>query len=189
MAPVLILFFLCSIVSATGDKSTGLRRKMAEIESLQTLLSGKITIAAEKRDQLTQKMEELKEEIKQETEQWEIESYQNALRNDRIDYNLKLLQLLLGYTSGLTKKILYFQNGNETLDFFLQQVQDDLLIIKTLNDLQIDKLIALINSVLDEYIPETGQPMFNAGDIPLEDTAKIWNDIMTGKEKSSPKRK
>jgi hypothetical protein len=74
------------------------------------------------------------------------------------------------------------------LDFFLRQAQDDLLIIKTLNNLEIDKLIAQINSVLDEYVPETGKPMFDAVDIPLEDTEKIWNDIMTGKKRSSAKR-
>ena len=188
LVPVLILYFLGSVVYATGDKTSGLKRKMGENASLQTLLSGKINQATEKRDRLTQKMEELKGEIKQETEQWQIESYRKALQNARIDYNLKLIQLLLGYTSGLTQKIIYFQNGLETLDFFLRQAQDDLLIIKTLNNLEIDKLIAQINSVLDEYVPETGEPMFDAGDIPLEDTEKIWNDIMTGKKRSSAKR-
>jgi chromosome segregation ATPase len=178
MAAVLALFSICDRADATGHKTAELEQKTAEISSLQNDLSGKISRAIEKREQLTEKMEALKKEIKQEKEQWQIDSFQKALQNARIDYNLKLIQLLLGYITGLTHKIVYLQNGNEILDFFLQQVRDDLLMIKTLNNLEIDKLIAQINSVLDEFIPEIGEPMFDVDDIPLEDTEKIWNEIV-----------
>jgi len=50
-------------------------------------------------------------------------------------------------------------------------------LIKTLNDLETDKLIAQINSVLDEYIPEIDKPMFDVEGISLEDTEKIWNEL------------
>jgi hypothetical protein len=63
------------------------------------------------------------------------------------------------------------------LSFFYRQAQDDLLMIKTLNDLEIDKLIAQINDVLDEYIPETGKPLFDVNDVPLQDTRQIWDEI------------
>ena len=123
-------------------------------------------------------MEALKTEIKQETEQWQIDSFAKALQNARIDYNLKLIQLLLGYITGLSQKIIYLQNGHETLDYFLQQVRDDLLMIKTLNNLEIDKLIGQINAVLDEFIPEIDKPMFDVDGVPLKETKKIWNEIM-----------
>jgi hypothetical protein len=79
----------------------------------------------------------------------------------------------------LDDKIGYFKIGNDTLNFFYQQAQDDLLMIKTLNDLEIDKLIAQINEVLDEFIPETGKPLFDVNDVPLVDTKKIWNEIVS----------
>ena len=50
--------------------------------------------------------------------------------------------------------------------------------IKTLNDLEIDKLIAQINEVLDEYIPETNKPMFDVNEVPLKNTEKIWQEII-----------
>ena len=177
-ALVMILFLLCSSGHATGDKTSELRQKLTEIESLRDSLSGKIAQAIEKRNQLKEKTEELKDEIKQERQQQHIDSYQKALYNSRIDYNLKLIQLLSGYIGGLDEKIVYFQNGNETLNFFSQQVQDDLLMIKTLNYLDIDTLITQINSVLDEYIPETGKPMFDVDRILPKDTEKIWNEII-----------
>jgi len=162
---------------ASGDKSTELKLKMSEINTLQHDLSGKIALAQEKRDQMAQKTQELKAEIRDQKEQFDIETYQKALLNARIDYNLKLIQLLFGYMTRLDDKIAYFNTGSETLNFFYQQAQDDLLMIKTLNDLEIDKLIAKINEVLDEYIPQTSKPLFDVSDVPLKDTKQIWQEI------------
>ena len=173
----LIIFFLGGTVSATGDKTTELHRKRAEISSLQHSLSEKITLAMTKKEQLEQKTEALKKEIRQEKEQMQIESYQKAVLIPRIEYNLKLIQLFLGYTTSLKEKIVYFQNGHDILDFYFQQAQDDLLMIKTLNDLEVDKLIAQIDSTIDEYTPETTKPLFDVDGVPLKDTEQIWNDI------------
>ncbi len=132
----------------------------------------------QKKEQLKQKVVELETEIKQEKEHLQIESYLKAIRVPRIELNLKLIRLLFGYTTGLNKKIRYFQYGYQTLDFLRQQTQDDLLMIKTLNDMEIDKLIAQINSVLDEFIPELSKPIFDTNDIPSKDTETIWNEII-----------
>ena len=165
-------------VHATGNKSTELKLKMTEMSSLQQSLTGKIAQAMEKKDQLEQKTRELESEVRDQKEQFEIETYQSAVLNARIDYNLKLIQLLLGYITRLNNKIAYFKTGHDMLDFFFQQAQDDLLMIKTLNDLEIDKLIAQINEVLDEYITQTSKPMFDVNDVPLKDTEQIWNELI-----------
>jgi hypothetical protein len=178
LAALMICLLLCGPNYASEHKSTELNRKMAEISSLQQSLSQKISLAMQKQEQLKQKVDELEKEIKQEKEQLQVESYLKAIRNPRIEFNLKLIQLLFGYIIGLTEKISYFQNGYQTLNFFRQQVQDDLLMIKTLNDMEIDRLIAQINSILDEFIPELGKPIFDTNDIPSKDTEKIWNEII-----------
>jgi len=165
-------------VYATGDKSTELKLKMTEISTLQQNLTGKIAQAMEKKEQLEQKNQELRSEVRDQKKQFKIETYQSAVTNARIDYNLKLIQLLLGYIDRLNNKIVYFKTGHDMLNFYFLQAQDDLLMIKTLNDLEIDKLIAQINEVLDEYIPQTSKPMFDVNDVPLKDTRQIWNDII-----------
>ncbi len=174
----LIIFFVSGTASATGYKTTELNRKMAEISILQHRLSEKIALATNKKKQLEAKADDLKKEIKQKKKQLEIESYHQATQVPRIDYNLKLIELLYGYTARLAEKIIYFQNGYDTLDFYLQQAQDDLLLIKALNDLEVDKLIAEINSALDEFTPETTRPLFDVDAVPLQDTEEIWNDIV-----------
>lgn len=132
----------------------------------------------QKQEQLNQKVGELEQEIKFEKEQLQIKSYLKAIRNPRIEFDLKLIQLLIGYIYGIKEKISSFQNGYQTLIFFQQQVQDDLRMIKTVNDMEIDKLITQINSVLDEFFPELSKPVFDAQNIPLKDTEKIWNEII-----------
>ena len=181
LAAMMIYLLLCGPNYASEHKTTELNRKMAEISSLQQNLLNKISLAMQKREQLKQKVDELEKEIKQEKEQLQIESYLKATQDPRIEFNLKLIQLLFGYMTGLTDKISYFQNGYQTLDFFRQQAQDDLLMIKTLNDMEIDKLIAQINSILDEFIPELGKPIFDTNDITAKDTEKIWNEIIQQK--------
>jgi uncharacterized coiled-coil DUF342 family protein len=178
LAALMIHLLLCGPNYASEHKTTELNRKIAEISSLQQSLSKKISLVMQKQEQLEQKANELEKEINHEKEQLQIESYLKAIRNPRIEFNLKLIQLLLGYITGLTNKIDYFQNGYQTLDFFRQQAQDDLLMIKTLNDMEIDNLIAQINSVLDEFIPELSRPVFDTKEIPLKDTEKIWNEII-----------
>jgi len=178
LAALMIYLLLCGPNYASEQKTTELNRKMAEISSLQQGLSKKIALVMQKQEQLRQKVDELEKEIKLEKAQLQTESYLKAIRNPRIEFNLKLIQLLFGYITGLTDKISHFQNGYETLDFFQQQAQDDLLMIKTLNDMEIDELIAQINSVLDEFIPELDKPVFDTNDIPSKDTEKIWNEII-----------
>jgi hypothetical protein len=174
----LVILFVGGNAFAKGYKTTELNRKMAEISSLQQGLTEKLALAMDKKKQLELKTEALKDEIRQENSQLPVDSYQKAVLTPRIVYNLKLIQLLLGYVSSLDDKILYLQNGHETLRFYLQQAQDDLLMIQTLNDLEVDKLIAKINLTLDKYSPETAGPLFDADSVPLKDTEQIWREIV-----------
>jgi len=178
LTSLMIYLLFCGPSYASEHKTSELHRKMAEISSLQQKLSQKISLAMQKQEQLSQRVDELEKEIKHEKEQLQIESYQKAIRNPRIEFDLKLIQLLIGYIYGINEKISSFQNGYQTLVFFQQQAQDDLRMIKTLNDMEIVKLITQINSVLDEFFPELGKPVFDAQNIPMKDTEKIWNEII-----------
>jgi hypothetical protein len=178
LAALTIYLLHCSPGYANEYKTAELNRKMVEMSSLQQRLSEKISLAMHKRLQLVQKMAQLENEIKTETEPLENISYPKAIQHPRIKFNLQLMKLLFGYRAKLTQKINYFQNGYQTLDFYRRQVQDDLLMIKTLNDMEIDELIARINLVLDEFLPELSKPLFNARDIDSKDTETIWNEMI-----------
>jgi hypothetical protein len=164
-------------LNAGAHKTSQLNQKMSEISSLHRSLEERIALAVEKNEHFQKKAEDLRQEIEAQNSRLGCHSYQTAVQDPRIDYNLKLIQLLLGYISRLNEKIRYFNNGRELLSFLFQRAQDDLMMIKTLNDLEIDKLIAQINEALDEFSAEVRKPMFDVNDVPLEDTEEIWNEI------------
>ena len=178
LVSLMIGILFCGANYANEDKTLELNRKMAEISSLQQRLSQKISLAQQKQAQLKKEVNELEKEIKQEKEKLQIESYLRAIQSPRIEFDLKLIQLLVGYIGGINEKISYFQNGFQTLVFFQQQAQDDLRILKTLNDMEIDKLITQINTVFAEFLPELSKPVFDTRNIPVKDTEKIWNEII-----------
>ena len=172
------LFWLSWAMGANEFKTTELNRKMAEISSLQFSLAAKIDLAAEKRNRMAQRVIEFQNEITARNRQFNFQSYQAAIRDSRIDYNLKLIQLLHGYITRLNERIEYFKNGQVTLNFFIQQAEDDLMMIKTLNNLDTDRLISQINEILDQYIPESNKPMFDVNDVPLKDAETIWHELL-----------
>ena len=178
LALLMICFLFCGANFASEGKTLELRRKMAEISSLQQSLSQKISLATQKQAQLRQNVTELEKEIKLEIAQLQIKSYLEAIRSPRIEFDLKLIQLLIGYMAGIDEKISCFQNGFQTLAFFQHQVQDDLRMLKTLNDMEIDKLIAQIDLVLDEILPELGKPVFDTRNVPKKNPEAIWNEII-----------
>ena len=163
---------------ASTLKTIDLKRKITEISTLQHILEEKIAIAVETRDQLQKQTHQLAKEIRRVRDQQNIRSYQAAVNHQRIDYNIKLIHQLSEYIKRLNKRIQYFRTGIEMLAFLLQQIRDDLQLIRILDDMQIDKLIYRVNEVLDEYIPDTKKHIINVENIPWRSPENIWNEII-----------
>jgi hypothetical protein len=119
----------------------------------------------------------LQDEIRSEQTRTGIYSHQEALQNLRIRYNLSLIQVLQAYVRRLNERIAYFQNGNEHLRFLAHQIKDDMAIINTLKDMEINHLIDRINRVLDEFIPETKKQIFNLADIRMLPIERVWDEL------------
>lgn len=174
----MLLVISAADTEASTIKTQELNRKISEISSLQHTLQEKIATAMATRDQLQKQIDKLTGEIHQRRDKENIVSYQTAIDHSRIDYNIKLIRQLTGYTDQLTRRITYFQSGNEMLAFLTLQIRDDLRLIRTLNDMQIDKLIYRINEVLDEYIPETQKHIISLEAISWRSGEMIWNEII-----------
>jgi hypothetical protein len=174
---ILVLLISFSPLSAEILKTEALEKKINEISSLRARIVDKIDQAVEMRTRLEHHLTELRDEIRSEQTRCEIYSHPEALQNLRIRYNLSLMQVLQAYVQQLNERIVYFHNGNEHLKFFAQQVKDDIAIISTLKDMEIDNLTGRINRVLDEFISETKKPVFDVGDIEMLPVACIWDEI------------
>ncbi len=174
---ILVLLILFNLASAGGPKTEALQQKVYEISSLRVKIIDKIDQAVEMRTRLEHHLAELRDEIRSEQIRTGIYSHQEAMQNLRIRYNLSLIQVLQAYVRRLNERIAYFQTGNERLKFLVHQIKDDIAIINTLKDMEIDNLIERINRVLDEFIPETKKQIFNVADIRILPTERVWDQI------------
>ena len=173
------LVILSNPAHAERIKKSALEQKIFEISTLKARVIDKIDQAMEMRTDLQQQLSKLRDEIRTEQILFNIESHQEALQNIRILYNLRLIQQLKAYLNRLDRRIAYFQTGKARLKFLIHQIKDDIAIIHTLKDMEIEKLLAHIDRVLDEFIPETQKQIFNAADIHLTPIERIWDEIYT----------
>jgi len=175
IATILILLTCMHGVSARDSKTQELEQKIYEISSLRAKIDDKIDQALEMQTRLEHQLADLREEIQSEQIRSGIYSQQEAMQNLRIRYDLSLIQVLQAYIELLNERIVYFQNGNEYLKFLLYQIKDDMAIIHTLKDMEIDQLTGRINRVLDEFIPRIQQPVFNAADVRPLSVEAVWD--------------
>ena len=175
---ILLLFNLTEADGASSPKSIELNRKITEMSSLRRIVESQVDIAVRTRDQLQKQIDELAKEINRELVSRKINSYSAAVKVSRIKYNIKLIQQLLAYIDRLDQREQYFRIGNETLEHLHQRVNDDLKLIRTLNDMEVDELIDKINTILDEYIPETQRPLFSIDNIQSRPAEEIWRGIV-----------
>lgn len=177
------LVILSNPAHAERIKKSACEQKIFEISTLKARVIDKIDQAMEMRTDLQQQLSKLRDEIITEQILFNIESHQEALQNIRIRYNLRLIQQLKAYLNRLDRRIAYFQTGKARLKFLIHQIKDDIAIIHTLKDMEIEKLLAHIDRVLDEFIPETQKQIFNAADIHLTPIERIWDEIYTESSK------
>jgi hypothetical protein len=170
-----------------GSLKTGLlEQKIYEISAVRAKMMDKIDQAVEIRTRLEQRFAELRDEIRAEQTRFEIHSHQQSLQNLRIRYNLSLIRVIMAYTNRLNERINFFQTANERLRFMVDQINDDIAIINTLEDMEIEKLITRIDRLLNEFIPQTKKHVFDATEILPVPIERIWNEInMNAAEKSA----
>jgi hypothetical protein len=175
---LLVLSILSHPAVASSRKTAALEQKSVEISTLQVKIIDKIDQGIEMRIFLQKRLNELRDEIKIEQNRFRINGHEAPLENLRINYNLNLIQHLRAYIAQLDERIAYFEAGNERLKFYLRQIKDEIAIITTLKDMEIENLVDRINTVLDEFIRETKKPIFDALNMRLMSIEQVWNEII-----------
>jgi hypothetical protein len=188
LATAFILIFAAAVEGAGDPKTLELNRKISEINRLQHSLSERIAVASKMRDQLQKQIDELIKEIMRICDSLQIKSFSAAHKEPRIGYNIKLIHQLAVYMRRIDDRMTYFHSGKEKLASLHRQVIDDLKLIRTLNDMEVDELISNINIVLDEYFPETRNNIFRVENIQPVNPEKIWNQIVAHKPDQQIKR-
>ena len=171
----------CAVAAADAGKGQELSRALADIGAAEQMLRQKAALAEEARRMLRQQAEELKAEIQQERRRTNVAGFRQALQVSRIDYNLRLVQRLLGYMERLEDRIRYFRTAVHALDFHRRQIRDDLLILKTLNDADISGLMRQLAADLNGFTAQAEKPLLTASASGLRPLESIWSDVLQGK--------
>lgn len=176
MLSILTLLISFNPLSAGSPKTEALEKRIFEISSLRAKIIDKVDQAVEMRTRLEHQLAGLQDEIRSEQIRSGIYTRGEAFQNLRIRYNLSLIQILQAYVKQLNERIDYFQNGNEHLRFLAHQIKDDIAVINTLKDMEIDYLNERIDRVLNEFISQTKQQIFNASDIRMPPVERVWDE-------------
>ena len=175
LAAMLLLYL--SPAGAASLKTVSLEQKIYEISALRAKMMDKIDQAIEIRFRLEQHFAELRHEIRVEQARFKFDSPQQAMQNLRVRYNLSLIRAIRTYTNRLNQRIDFFQSANERLRFMVDQIYDDIAILNTLEDMEIDNLIARIDRLLNEFIPEAQKHVFDAAEVLPVPIERIWDEI------------
>jgi hypothetical protein len=177
---ILFVWLLAGSIALSADfKSAELQRKAEEIASLRITVSEKVERAMQMRQQLSLQMEDYALEIRREKNRWRYASFRNAVGNPRIAYDLQLVQQLEAYIALLDDRIAYFRRAGQVLEHHFRQINDDLLMIRTLDHFTVDQLISKINDALDEYVAATIKKTVQVEKLQLKDTEIIWQEMIT----------
>ena len=159
-------------------RSEMFEQKMDQILAVRDKLSEKRAQAASIREKLNEQILALKLEVLAKQRVMGMTSYEEAVKSQRIDYNIKLIQQLKAYTSKLSERIRYYEDGYDKMRFRYQEADDNFKIIELWSDAKTKRLMAKIDRALNEYQAENEPHMFTNKQIVLDNPLKIWTEVI-----------
>ena len=169
---------LVETVPAPLDKYGMFEQKMQQILTVRKKLSEKRTQAVSMREKLNEQILALKKEILTEKKRLGATSYKDAVKSPRIYHNIALIQQLKAYTSKLSERIRYYEDGYDKMGFYYQETDDSFKMIELWSDAKIEKLMAKIDKVIKGYQSVNRPHMFTNKQIVLEKPHMVWIEII-----------
>ena len=172
--------FICA-GSAFADLSKvgRLNRTSAEIIRMNAAMHSKYSQAVDIRKQLGDMRDDLTGEIRRELEHRQPSDFAQAMKISRIEYNLELIRKLRACMVLLDRKIAYFHEGRQQLEFYNRRIQDDVMILNAVNHMAIDTLLHKIEQALHEYASAVDDVLLDAGEIAPEEIETTWKRVVT----------
>ena len=175
---ILFLILIGAANLVFGDERVAdLQQKIADISLLQSQLNERKSEAIEIREKLYKQLSDLTTEIKAILAQKKIKEFNNAEKTPRIHHNLQLSAEIYAHIDQFNQKIRFYQIGQDKLDYLYQKADDDLKIINNLTNLKIEALLAQIDAVIIEYLPEAHRILIRLDNSDSLDTKTVWKKI------------
>lgn len=154
-----------------------LQQKMDSIQIMADKIARQQQQADQLRRQLVSERETYVREIATETRRIGAAGLKQALLSPRIANNLKLVGWLDGYLKALNGRIDIYDAGTQRLKYLYAKADDDLKLVRTFTISAGEKLVADIDSALDQYHLAATAPLFDVQQIAEPDTAAVWKRL------------
>ncbi|MGA9262751.1 MAG: hypothetical protein WBV95_12315 [Desulfobacterales bacterium] len=154
------------------------KHKIDALKNLQEMVIDCIDTALTVRADLTARGREFTGEIKDVHQRHRYGSYAEAIRNPRVHHNLKLIQMVSGYTGALDEKIVFFKDSLEQIRFLYRQAEDEFKMMQTLGSLENASLLDRIDRLLIEYRAELKKDLIVSTRISFRPCDAIWREIV-----------
>lgn len=161
-------------------KGSKLCDKLEDLVGLRQKLSAKKEEINKLIKEYSASIKQLEDEIRTEKRNKRINSYDQAKNNQRISYDLALIQRKGAYISKLEEILPKLDNGANELEFLQRQTEDDIKMEKVLGEKEIEKLAEKIEKTIAKYLPEAGELAISVDENKLESPRKIWERIAGG---------
>jgi hypothetical protein len=119
----------------------------------------------------------LEDEIRTEKRNKRINSYAEAKDNQRISYDLALIQRKTAYITKLEEVLPKLDSGGNELEFLQRQTEDDIQMEKVLGEKEIEKLAEKIEETIAKYLPEAGELAISVDESKMQSPQQIWERI------------
>jgi hypothetical protein len=155
-----------------------IKQKIDALKILQEKVSGCIDTALAVRTDLTTRGREFTGEIKDVQQRRQYGTFAEAMRNPRVRYNLKLIQMVSAYTGALDEKIVFYKDSLEQIRFFCRQAKDEFKMMQTLGAIENAGLLDPIDRLVIEYRAEKQRDLIESARISYRPCDAIWREIV-----------
>jgi len=173
----MLLIHMVPVKALANSKTQELQRKIADIRLLKQQLADRRLQAETVLAALIGQQNELMAEIHLLQKSLGLKSHQQAQDNARVRYDIELLRTIMAFTNKFTEKIRLYQTGHDKLTYLNQLAQDDIKMIDTLHDLEIDALTTQISLVINKYLGEAHIIQIDPEKIEPTPPESIWLEL------------
>jgi len=124
---------------------------------------------------------ELEESVYQEAQKEGIKSFEQALKNKRIELNLRTIQRRRAYIGELEKPARWVESGSETLLYLIRKAQLDMELIDIAGGIDLNKHKRHISAAVNQYQPSAEKLTIDLQEDKLTSLETIWQQAASKK--------
>ena len=177
---VICLLSMAAGTAAGSENGEQLRRTMADISLLNSQLAQRKADAAQVREELASRLNEIKIEIRELARETGVKDLAAAMQSPRIRFDLQLMAEIQAYMDQYARKIRYYRVACDRLSYLYQQADDDLKIVKTLSGMKIDALVSQTEMILNAYFPDAQTLVIHPMDMVVASPETVWVALYDG---------